>query len=98
MAQDVTGNPWWFTTVTAPGDDLHKNGFDKSRVHIKQIVWTGNAAAGNRCTIKDKNNRVIVDWLASEINDEMRQGDGGMVDGVNVTALDSGVLTIFNGK
>jgi hypothetical protein len=98
MAQDITGNPWWFTTATAPGDDLHKNGFDKSRVHLKQIVWNGATAVGHRCTIKDKNNRVIFDALAGVVNEEKRQGDGGMVDGVNITQLDSGVVTIFNFK
>lgn len=96
MAQDITGNPWWFTTVTAPGDSLHQVGFDKSRVSITQIVWTQQAAAGDRLTIKDRNNRIIMDVLADTVNDEIRQGGVGMVDGINITALTSGVVTIFH--
>lgn len=86
MANDITSNPWYLDT---PGTIY------SGKCKLEQIVWTDQVAAGDVLLIKDINGKTIVSSKASAANTEQWFTAKGWFNGLVLTTLGSGVVTIF---
>jgi hypothetical protein len=83
MANDISGNPWRITTA---GTTL------KSKVRIKNVLWTGGAA-GNVLIIQDNIGRDIIRdvWATGQ---DHNYGELSWVAGFNVVQIDGGEVLV----
>lgn len=86
MANQLDVNPWIIDTVMA-------NPY-KAYVHIRDIYWTDQVNVGDRLVVKDQNGRIIIDSTCDAINDLQRFGKFDWVNGLQVTTLTSGKVTV----
>jgi hypothetical protein len=88
MANNQSANPWYVDTV----------GFSwTGRVYIKELVWN-KPTAGTNLVIVDQNGNTILNATANAQDPQQSFGSLGWVNGLHVTTLASGVLSIFINK
>jgi len=87
MANNITANPWFIDT---PGTTLIWYG----KVYIKDILWN-QPAAGAALIILDQNGNTIINTLANTADPMFSFGTLSWVNGLAVTVLGSGTLSIF---
>lgn len=91
MANQLDVNPWVLDTVMATPY--------RAYVYIGNIFWTDAAALGHQVILLDQNGKTIFDSIAS--SPDFFQGSGGKlgwVNGIQLTKIDSGKLTISISK
>lgn len=86
MANNLTTNPWTIDTVMSSPY--------KAYVWIKDLTWDEQTAGGDQLVIIDQNGKPIIDTKASGANVYQRWGRIGPVNGLQVTTLTSGKVTI----
>ena len=90
MANNISANPW---TVDTASTALVWAG----RIYIKELIWN-KATAGTALVIKDQNGNVIIDTVANAADPMFAFGTLGWVNGMAVTTLASGTLSVFINK
>ena len=95
MANQTKGNPWIIDTGGA--DDLVP---DSGSVIDRGFRWVGGSTAGHTCVVKDGNDLVVWESLATAANfkDESRfDNDRGLAvpNGLVVSTISSGKLYIY---
>ena len=83
MPNDISGNPWVIVTA---GTTL------KSKVRVKNVIWTGGAS-GNILIIQDNKGRDIIRDVWSPAQDH-NYGEFSWVAGFNVVQIDGGELLV----
>ena len=90
MANDISANPWYLDTVMA---SPYFQG-----VRIGNIIWNDAVTIGDQLIIKDRNGKVIVSAKCNQPNYPMAFGGFGWVEGLQLTTIGSGNVTVVISK
>lgn len=95
MANDFSANPWSIDTVFAT--PIAKNHITNCMIFIKSITWSDQAAA-DRLIIQDRNGKIIQDSITPTANTAIILNNPGWVNGIQVTSLGAGKVSIVVSK
>jgi hypothetical protein len=88
MANNRTANPWYIDTV----------GFAwYGRVYIKELLWN-KPTAGTALIVLDGNGNTVINTIANASDPSQSFGSLGWINGLVVTTLASGSLSVFINK
>lgn len=90
MANNFKVNPWYIDT---PGAAVLWTG----RVYIKELIWN-KPTAGDALIILDQNGNTIINTVANTQDPMFAFGTLGWVNGIAVTTMASGTLSVFINK
>lgn len=88
MANNVSANPWYLDTVAT---------IWHGRIFIKELIWN-KPTAGDALVILDDNGNTIINTVANTNDPMFAFGTLGGVNGMNLTTLASGTLSVFINK
>ena len=89
MANNISANPWYLDTAST-------NLVWPGRIYIKEMIWNDPTAAA-QLVVKDQNGNVIINKVAAT-TDPFPTGTLGWVNGLVVTTMSAGTLSVFINK
>lgn len=88
MANNISANPWFLDTV---GVIWH------GRIYIKELIWN-KPTGGDALIIVDDNGNTIINTLANTADPMFSFGTLGWINGLHITTMASGDLSVFINK
>jgi hypothetical protein len=88
MANNISANPWYLDTV---GVIWH------GRIYIKELLWN-KPTAGTALLLVDDYGNTIINTIANASDPSQSFGSLGWINGMALTTLGSGTLSVFINK
>jgi hypothetical protein len=88
MANNISANPWYLDTV---GVIWH------GRIYIKELLWN-KPTAGTALILVDDYGNTIINTIANASDPSQSFGSLGWINGMTLTTLGSGTLSVFINK
>lgn len=87
MANNISANPWFIDTASA-------NIIFSGKIYVKELIWN-KPTAGDALIILDQNGNTVINTVANASDPMFSFGTLSWINGLVVTTMASGTLSIF---